>query len=86
MDTAKLIDGLEAALQVVEKLAPFAEVIGGGKVAALIGTAADVAGNALERIEQGQLVVSTREKAVVVEINRALAAKNDALAAAIANS
>ncbi|CAB4131760.1 hypothetical protein UFOVP131_31 [uncultured Caudovirales phage] len=86
MNFQTIIDGLQKGLETVEKLAPVAEQLGGGKVAALVGTLADIAGDALERVEEGTLVASEREQAVVRAINTELAAKNDALAAAISKS
>jgi hypothetical protein len=86
MDSKKLIDGLQSGLNMITELAPLADKLGAGNVAILVGSVAAVAENALERIEEGALVVSERDASIVRAIASDLAAKNDALAKAIAAS
>jgi len=86
---SSLIPGLEKALEAVQTLAPVSKALGGPDLAAIASlTTAVVAvgANVAARVEQGKIVASERDLAVIKAINTELALVNDELAKHIAIS
>lgn len=87
MDTSNIIAGLRSGVGLIDILTPVAKEHGlGGNLLPIVASLAAIGANALERIEEGKLVASERDRAVIEAINRELAIANDKLAKMIAES
>ena len=89
MDIGKFTRGLQGGLDLIHNLAPLAKTLGGaeiGAVASIGVTLASIGANVAKRIEEGTVVATTREAAVIRAINTELGLANDDLAEHIAKS
>jgi hypothetical protein len=87
MDVVKATEGLQAALDTAQKLAPVAVALGMPEqvadIANVANAAVSVASNLAERINEGRIVASSGDADKVRAILAGLQAENDKLAAAI---
>lgn len=89
MNTSSVIPALEKALEAVQALAPVSKALGGpdlAAVASLTTSIVAVGANIAKRVEEGKIVASVRDLAVINAINTELAFVNDELAKHIAAS
>jgi uncharacterized membrane protein YqgA involved in biofilm formation len=89
MKAADIIATIEKGVKFAESIAPIAAVIGGPIVGTVFNTVKaikDVVGNVVDRANEAGEVFSTDDQAKIQELVRRLAAQNDKLAEAIANS
>lgn len=88
MDTKQILAGLRQGLEVVDKLAPLAALLGpqGAAVGKIVEGLTEVGQTVLERAQEGAVVLTSEDQDEIRSINHRLAAKNDELAQRIADS